>query len=127
MATGCLIRLKSSKRGAGEFNPTCGTLLFYYEVFEKEFDGKRWCFYKPDLSLPTNVIPARGKNSKVSMCDVFAKTSPECSPLSCNGMAKEIRTNEHCCWPRLRRPTISSPTGFQEAEPGLIASSLFIL
>jgi len=97
-----------------------GTLLFYYEVFEKEFDGKRWCFYKPDLSLPTNVIPGTGK--KLEGFDVvtfFAKTSPECSPLSCNGMAKEIRTNEHCLLATFEEAYDKLTNGaFKEAEPG---------
>jgi len=58
----------------------------------------------------------------------FAKTSPECSPLSCNGMAKEIRTNEHCLLATFEEAYDKLTNGaFKEAEPGLIASSLFIL
>jgi len=44
-----------------------GTLLFYYEVFEKEFDGSAGAFINPTFHSQLTSFQARGKNSKVSM------------------------------------------------------------
>jgi hypothetical protein len=38
-----------------------GTSLFYYEVYEMEFDCQSWSPYQPERSIPTNIIPALGK------------------------------------------------------------------
>jgi hypothetical protein len=73
-----------------------GTSLFYYEVYEKEFDGKNWLPYQPEASFPTNVLLPSEKTLEGFDVVTFARSSPECSPLSCNGMAGELRTNEHC-------------------------------
>src|SRR5579864_1740260 len=74
-----------------------GTSLFYYEVYEKEFDGQTWKHYQPEPSFDTNVIPPEDKTLEgFDVVTFYAKNSPECSPLSCNAMANEIRVNEHC-------------------------------
>src|SRR5436305_11121127 len=38
-----------------------GMSLFYYEVYEMEFDGKAWSPYEAEPSFPTNVIPPQEK------------------------------------------------------------------
>ncbi len=74
-----------------------GTSLFYYEVYEMEFDGKTWSPYEAQSSFPTNVIPPQEKVLEgFDVVTFYAKNAPEHSPLSCNGIAKEIRTNQHC-------------------------------
>lgn len=74
-----------------------GASLFYYEVNEMEFDGKTWSPYEPESSLPTDVIVPEEKILEgFDVVTFYAKSSPERSPLSCNGMAKEIQTNQHC-------------------------------
>ena len=97
-----------------------GTSLFYYEVYEMEFDGQNWRPYQPEPSFPTNIIPAVGK--KLEGFDVvtfFAKNAPECSPLSCNGLAKEIRTNDHCLLASFEEAHDKVTNGvFNNAEPG---------
>src|SRR5580700_9833837 len=97
-----------------------GTSLFYYEVYEMEFDGQSWCPYQPESSFTTNIAPAAGK--KLEGFDVvtfFAKNSPECSPLSCNGMAKEIHTNDHCLLATFEEAYDGLTSGvFKDAEPG---------
>jgi hypothetical protein len=46
-------------RGVAKENsvPLEGTFLFYYEVYEMEFDGQQWRAYQPESSFPTNVVP----------------------------------------------------------------------
>lgn len=96
------------------------TSLFYYEVYEMEFDGKNWCPYQPEPSFPTNVIPApRKKLGGFDVVTFFAKNAPECSPLSCNGMAEEIRTNVHCLLTTFEEAYDKVTNGvFNNAEPG---------
>src|SRR5688572_17279980 len=76
-----------------------GNILFYYEVFEKEFDeeSSEWLPFKPEASFPTHV--QESSNARLIGYDVTtfsAGTSPECSPLSCNSMATELTVNRHC-------------------------------
>ncbi len=40
--------------------------------------------------------PAAAEPEGYDVVSFSAGTSPECSPLSCNGLAKEIPTNRHC-------------------------------
>jgi hypothetical protein len=97
-----------------------GTSLFYYEVYEKEFDGKNWFPYQPEASLPTNVLVPSDKTLEgFDVVTFFARSSPECSPLSCNGMANEIRTNDHCLLVSFKEAyAIVSAGAFKQAEPG---------
>jgi len=96
-----------------------GTLLFYYEVYENEFDGKAWLPYQPEAFL-TNVRPPSEKTLRgFDVVTFFARSSPECSPLSCNGMAGEIRTNEHCLLVSFEEAYEKISAGaFNQAEPG---------
>ncbi len=96
-----------------------GTSLLYYEVFEDEFDGEAWVPYQPD-SFPTNVLAPSDKTLKgFDVVTFFARNSPECSPLSCNGMAGEIRTNEHCLLASFEEAYGKISAGaFRNAEPG---------
>lgn len=76
-----------------------GTKLFYYEAYELEFDGQRWKSFSPWGQLPLSVESPLDKNLEgFDVIVVWTENSPEPvhSPLSCNGMAKELRTNSHC-------------------------------
>jgi len=97
-----------------------GTSLFYYEVYEQEFDGKNWLPYHPEASLPTNVlVPSQKTFEGFDVVTFFAHSSPECSPLSCNGMAGEIPTNDHCLLVSFEDAYSKISTGaFNQAEPG---------
>jgi len=74
------------------------TKLFYYEVYELEFhQDTKWKPFKQEASVETNIFKLNSK--KLEGYDVvtfFAGNSPEYSPLSCNGLAKEIKVNSHC-------------------------------
>ena len=97
-----------------------GTSLFYYEVYEMEFDGQSWHPYQPESSFQTNIIPAVGKRLEgFDVVTFFAKNAPESSPLSCNSMAKEVRTNDHCLLASFEEAYDGVTNGvFNDAEPG---------
>jgi hypothetical protein len=86
-----------------------GLSLFYYEAHELEFDDDNWKEYKPEPSFKTDVIAAQERQLEGFDVVTFSSgTSPECSPLSCNFLVKEVHTNSHCLF-----------ASFQEAETGL--------
>jgi hypothetical protein len=97
-----------------------GTSLFYYEVFEMEFDGERWSGWLPEPSFPTNVVqPAAKQLGGFDVVSFYARTNPECSPLSCNSMAEELRVNNHCLFDYFDEAERNLNNGaFKNAEPG---------
>lgn len=98
-----------------------GTSLFYYEAYEKEFDGTNWHPYEPEPSFPTNVLlPSRKQLEGFDAVTFYAKTSPECSPLSCNSLAERVHTNSHCLFVSFDDAETSITNGvFSQCEPGL--------
>ena len=100
--------------------PLSGTSLFYYEVYEMEFDGQNWASCAAEPSLLTNVfVPLEKTLAGFDVVTFFAKNAPECSPLSCNDMAKEIPTNEHCLFVSFDQAYETVTNGaFNQAEPG---------
>jgi hypothetical protein len=97
-----------------------GTSLFYYEAYEMEFDGENWRPYAPEPSFPTNVLPPSKKQLEgFDVVNFTARTTPECSPLSCNHLAKELRTNAHCLFASFDGAETNVSNGaFNESEPG---------
>jgi hypothetical protein len=97
-----------------------GTSLFYYEVYEKEFDGEGWNPYTPEQSRPTHVrLPSRKQFEGFDVVAFYARSSPECSPLSCNSMAEELHTNAHCLFESFDEAKRTLDNGsFKNAEPG---------
>ena len=75
------------------------TSLFYYEVYELEFDENKgfWDPFASDPSFKTQVVEPMTKHLEgYDVVTFYVNTTPECSPLSCNSLAEEIETNEHC-------------------------------
>jgi hypothetical protein len=97
-----------------------GTSLFYYEVYENEFDGKEWHHYFPEKSFPTNVsVPVEKRLEGFDVATFWARALPECSPLSCNSLAEELRTNTHCLFDSFGEAESRLNSGaFRNAEPG---------
>ncbi len=96
-----------------------GTLLFFYEVYEQQFDGERWHAFSPQPFPTSIVIPQTKHIEGFDIVTFYAGTSPECSPLSCNGMAREIPTNEHCLIDSFEEAKAALVRGdFKNAEPG---------
>ena len=97
-----------------------GTSLFYYEAHEREFDGEGWHPYAPEPSFPTEVVqPSRKQLVGFDVVTFSARTSPECSPLSCNSLAKDLLTNGHCLIPSFDEAETNINNGlFTKCEPG---------
>jgi hypothetical protein len=99
-----------------------GTRLFYYEVYEYQFNEKAgtWEPFSPEPSFALEVEkPAAARLEGYDVVSFSAGTSPECSPLSCNGLAKEIETNRHCLLSSFEDAKGLLETGkFVNCEPG---------
>lgn len=95
--------------------------FFYYEVYEKEFDEKKkqWQSFEP-ADFPTNVIaPAQKPPIGYDVVSFSVGTNPECSPLSCNHVASEVKTNHHCLLESFNDAKQSLESGrFDHSEPG---------
>ena len=75
------------------------TKLFYYEVHEREYDEQEqsWKPFGPEPSFKTAIVPPKQRHLEgYDIVTFSAQTSPECSPLSCNLLASEVETNDHC-------------------------------
>jgi hypothetical protein len=96
--------------------------LFYYEVYERQFDEKRneWRPFRAEENFNTDVEPPR--HEALLGFDVVSfsvQTSPECSPLSCNNLAETIAVNEHCLLESVERARQLLEAGaFDNSEPG---------
>ncbi len=97
-----------------------GTSLFYYEAYEQELDGDKWRAYCREESLPTNVVvPFNKQLEGFDVVTFFARTSPECSPLSCNLIAEQLQVNAHCLFPSFEAAeTQLKNRTFNNSEPG---------
>ena len=97
-----------------------GTTLFYYEVYEKQFDGEMWNSFGPEPSFPTNVIVAREKKLEgFDVVNFTAGTSPECSGLSCSSLARELPVNSHCLFDSFEEAQeLVGKGAFNDSEPG---------
>ncbi|MDR3775163.1 MAG: hypothetical protein P4L26_17545 [Terracidiphilus sp.] len=88
-----------------------GTMLFYYEAHEMEFTKEGWRSFSPEPSFPTHIVlPSCKSLEGFDVVTFSAGNSPECSPLSCNGLAEDLCANSHCLF-----------DSFSEAEAGLIS------
>jgi hypothetical protein len=103
-----------------------GTHLFYYEVWEQEFAKEvGWRELTPSkFGLGVNpVVPATRRLEGYDVISTWVENSrdPEHSPLSCNGLAKEIQTNAHCLFGSLDQAKASIDRGeFEGGEPGTL-------
>ena len=98
-----------------------GTSLFYYEVYGLEFHEyeKQWTPFQP-ASFTTEV---REPDTKIlegyDVVTFSVGTNPECSPLSCNGLAAEVETNQYCLLTSLEQARDLLEQGrFKDSEPG---------
>jgi hypothetical protein len=97
-----------------------GSKLFYYEAHELEFTGEGWRSFAPDQHITTNVVPPASKRLEgFDVVTFYCGTGPECSPLSCNGLAEELHTNSHCLFESFDDAETSLKSGkFEGGEPG---------
>jgi hypothetical protein len=99
-----------------------GTTMFYYEVYELEFDEEKaeWLPFKGEDSFLTDVLaPATKTLEGYDVVNFAVRTSPECSPLSCNSLATSIQTNSHCLLSSFDDAKRFVEAGmFNDSEPG---------
>lgn len=99
-----------------------GLSLFYYEAFKEQYDAeaKAWQPISPEADFPTNVVPpASAALSGFDVVTFYVGTSPECSPLSCNGLAADVPVNDRCLFDRFDEAYAALERGeFRECEPG---------
>ncbi len=99
-----------------------GTTLFYYEACGQEFDTSAggWSSFDREASLTTAVSPP--VNQTLHGYDVVsfsAGAGPECSPLSCNGLASRVEVDRHCLLASAGEARRLLESGlFADAEPG---------
>lgn len=99
-----------------------GLALFYYEAHEEEYDDTAgaWKPFAPEASFPTDVqVPAGRILEGFDVTSFQVRTSPECSPLSCNSLASELSTNAHCPFRSFEDARNAIESGqFENCEPG---------
>lgn len=99
-----------------------GTRLFYFEAYEYEFDErtKCWSSFAPEGSWITEVLIPKSKTLAGFDVVCFSScSSPECSPLSCNGIGATLPVNEHCLFDRIEEAREALENGsFKNSEPG---------
>jgi hypothetical protein len=98
-----------------------GTKLFYYEIYPKEYcQGIGFKDFKPNNEFQTNIVFPKSKIFEGYDVATFScGSSAECSPLTCNGIAKNIKVNEHCLMLTLEDVVQSLTDGkFDNSEPG---------
>ena len=98
------------------------TRLFYYEVHELEFDeaASLWKPFAPEPAFTTQIIEPMTKQLEGYDVVTFDRqANPGCSPLSCNSLASEVETNQHCLLPSLEQARQMLEQGvFKNSEPG---------
>lgn len=99
-----------------------GAVLFYYEAYEYEFDEDTgaWSAFAAEPSFHTDVrAPADKRLAGFDVATFSVRTSPECSPLSCNALAAEVPVNEHCLFRTFEDAKSAIERGaFRNTEPG---------
>ena len=96
------------------------TTLFFYEVYERQFDAGEWRPFEPEPLFHTDVrLPHAKELEGFDVVTFYVQTSPECSPLSCNGLAEDIPTNARCLLESFERAHSLVERGtFNVSEPG---------
>jgi hypothetical protein len=99
-----------------------GCTLFYYEAYEREFDreAREWNSFGPEKEFPVDVQrPREPVLQGFDVATFLMRNVPECSPLSCNGLAAEMVVNEHCLFATLDDAIAAIESGrFEHGEPG---------
>lgn len=93
--------------------------LFFYEAYESEFDGDEWVPVASDDASDTEIILPAAK--ELVGFDVVTQIDGlnSHSPLSCNSIAEEVHTNQHCLFATLDETMSALASGvFDEAEGG---------
>ncbi len=94
-----------------------GTTLFYYEIYEYEFDGElgQWSNFAPFQPIVTPVQrPIKPHLQGFDVVSFWVKANPEHSPLCCNSLATDIPVNSHCLFNTFEEAKNALEQGFFE-------------
>lgn len=98
--------------------------LFYYEAYALEFDqdAGKWLPFDPEENFPVAVeAPEHASLAGFDVASFQVRSSPECSPLSCNGLATSVPVNRHCLFESFSEAVAAIETGqFRHGEPGAL-------
>jgi len=65
------------------------------------------------------MVPPKKVLEGYDVATFFVRSSPECSPLSCNALAVKVETNQHCLLASLEQAQHLLESGeFKNSEPG---------
>jgi hypothetical protein len=94
--------------------------LFYYEVFDQEFHETARTWSTLQLVAPAQVrSPAKKTLHGFDVVTFSQNNAPECSPLSCNGLAGEVTVNARGLFETLAEAQVALESGvFERSEPG---------
>lgn len=99
-----------------------GTSLLYYRGHDQQYDedSKTWIGYEPEGSFGLQVSsPVESEILGYDVVTYSLQNSPECSPLSCNNVAAEVRVNKNCLIAGLDYAIeLVSHGVFDNSEPG---------
>lgn len=96
-----------------------GSMLFFYEAYESEFDGPDRLPILPDAMFETQVLVPLTKYLQGFDVVTFCDGPNSHSPLSCNGIAADVKTNQHCLFTSLDEAVAAVESdAFDQCEPG---------
>ncbi|MGD1896898.1 MAG: hypothetical protein ACFB16_08090 [Phormidesmis sp.] len=76
-----------------------GTKTFYYEAYAYQCyeDDPAWETFELEASFSTHIqLPKKKRLEGYDIVSFALRNAPECSYLSCNHMAQQLKVNEHC-------------------------------
>ena len=96
--------------------------LFYYEAYDFQFiqTDRVWAEFFPIEDFVTDVLkPVSPKLEGYDVSTFLCANKPECSPLSCNYLARELTVNQHCLFATLEDAKLAIDGGkFENSESG---------
>jgi len=96
-----------------------GAMLFFYEAYESEFDGHDRLPILPEASFETQVLVPPTKHLQGFDVVTFCDGPNSHSPLSCNGIAADVKTNQHCLFASLDEAVAALESdAFDQCEAG---------
>lgn len=97
-----------------------GLTLIYCEAFELAYDGDEAEWYEYDRAAEAVDPPRDAVLSGYDIvCFMDDADPPNCSPLSCNGLAAEVPVNEYCLFRMMDEARATLDSGLcKRAEPG---------
>ena len=96
-----------------------GASLFFHEAYEAEFDGDDRLSILPDAAFETQILVPVTKLLEGFDVVTFCDGPNSHSPLSCNSVAADVKTNQHCLFASLDEAVSALEGGaFDQCEPG---------